>query len=119
MGGDFDFDFGDDELNALGFLHDFSHDFFVLNFPVPLELNSQPFSKQYNYDKEEWDKHILQLHKTFKILTTSKVTNLLTITLHVCVPGPTYIVSPVEGANDNAEAIVVNPAITNCSLLLK
>ena len=42
-----------------------------------LILNSQPFSKQYNYDKEEWDKHILQLHKTFKILTTSKVTNLL------------------------------------------
>lgn len=42
-----------------------------------LILNSQPFSKQYNYDKEEWDNHILQLHKTFKILTTSKVTNLL------------------------------------------
>lgn len=38
-----------------------------------LILNSQPFSDQYNYNKNEWDKYIIYLSSYFKILTTSKV----------------------------------------------
>jgi len=47
------------------------------NFDI-LILNSQPFSGQYTYNKGEWDNYIISLHsQNFKILTTTKVDNLL------------------------------------------
>lgn len=42
-----------------------------------LILNSQPFSGQYNYDKNCWDNYIINLNSTFKILTTTKVDGVL------------------------------------------
>jgi hypothetical protein len=47
------------------------------NFDI-LIINSQPFSGQYNYNKGEWDNYIISLwNKGFKILTTTKVQNLI------------------------------------------
>ena len=40
-----------------------------------LILNSQPFSQQYNYNKDEWDKYICELSKRYNIVTTTKVNN--------------------------------------------
>ena len=42
-----------------------------------LILNSQPLSNQYNYNKAEWDRYIVNLNKRFKILTTTKVPGIL------------------------------------------
>jgi hypothetical protein len=42
-----------------------------------LILNSQPLSQQYNYNKAEWDRYIVNLNKRFKILTTTKVPGIL------------------------------------------
>lgn len=46
------------------------------NFDI-LILNSTPFSGQYNYNKDDWDSYITLLNKKFKILTTTKVDNVL------------------------------------------
>jgi len=40
-----------------------------------LILNSQPFSGQYSYDKDEWDRYICELDKKYNIVTTTKVNN--------------------------------------------
>jgi len=40
-----------------------------------LILNSQPFSEQYNYNKDEWDRYICNLNKKYNIVTTTKVNN--------------------------------------------
>ena len=40
-----------------------------------LVLNSQPFSEQYNYNKDEWDKYIIELNKKYNVVTTTKVNN--------------------------------------------
>ena len=42
-----------------------------------LILNSQPLSNQYNYNKAEWDRYIVNLNKRFRILTTTKVPGIL------------------------------------------
>lgn len=42
-----------------------------------LILNSTPFSGQYNYNKSEWDEYIIALNQRFKILTTTKVNDVL------------------------------------------
>lgn len=46
------------------------------NFDI-LILNTNPFSGQYNYDKNTWDNYILKLNSCFKILTTTKVEGVL------------------------------------------
>jgi hypothetical protein len=46
------------------------------NFDI-LILNSRPLSGQYKYDKSKWDKYIINLNNNFKILTTTKVGDLL------------------------------------------
>jgi hypothetical protein len=47
------------------------------NFDI-LIINSQPLSGQYNYNKDEWDNYIISLNdNNFKILTTTKVENIL------------------------------------------
>ena len=46
------------------------------NFDV-LILNSTPFSGQYEYNKAIWDNYIIKLNRWFKILTTTKVHNVL------------------------------------------
>lgn len=38
-----------------------------------LILNSEPLSNQFNYNKSEWDKHILYLNNKYKVVTTTKV----------------------------------------------
>ena len=40
-----------------------------------LILNSQPFSEQYDYNKQEWDNYICELNKKYNIVTTTKVNN--------------------------------------------
>ena len=40
-----------------------------------LILNSQPFSGQYNYNKEEWDRYICKLNQKYTVVTTTKVNN--------------------------------------------
>lgn len=40
-----------------------------------LILNSQPFSEQYDYNKNEWDNYICELNKKYNIVTTTKVNN--------------------------------------------
>jgi hypothetical protein len=42
-----------------------------------LVLNSQPYSCQYNYIKNDWDNYILSIDIIFKICTTTKVDNVL------------------------------------------
>ena len=49
------------------------------NFDI-LIINSQPLSGQYNYNKSEWDNYIINLSNNFKILTTTKVENILCTT---------------------------------------
>ena len=46
------------------------------NFEL-LILNSKPLSGQYNYNKTDWDNHIIYLNSIFKVLTTTKVNDLL------------------------------------------
>ena len=46
-----------------------------------LILNSQPFSGQYNYNKDEWDKYICELNKRYNIVTTTKVNNEIKCTI--------------------------------------
>jgi hypothetical protein len=46
------------------------------NFDI-LILNSTPLSGQYNYNKADWDSYITLLNNKFKLLTTSKVDNVL------------------------------------------
>ena len=38
-----------------------------------LILNSEPMSGQFNYNKSEWDEHIVHLSKKYKVITTTKV----------------------------------------------
>ena len=45
-----------------------------------LILNSTPFSGQYDYIKSDWDNYIIKLNKKFRILTTTKVDNVLCTT---------------------------------------
>ena len=40
-----------------------------------LIINSHPRSGQYNYNKNSWDRQIIELSKKYKILTTEKVNN--------------------------------------------
>ena len=40
-----------------------------------LILNSQPFSEQYDYNKNEWDNYICELNKKYNVVTTTKVNN--------------------------------------------
>jgi hypothetical protein len=40
-------------------------------------LNSTPFSGQYEYNKAIWDNYIINLNRRFKIITTTKVHNVL------------------------------------------
>jgi len=40
-----------------------------------LVLNSQPFSGQYNYNKNEWDRYICELNQRYNVVTTTKVNN--------------------------------------------
>lgn len=42
-----------------------------------LILNSQPFSGQYNYNKDRWNDHIQKMNTAFKIVTTTKVDGVL------------------------------------------
>ena len=42
-----------------------------------LILNSVPCSNQYHYDKTIWDNYIVELNQIYKIVTISKVTNVL------------------------------------------
>lgn len=42
-----------------------------------LILNSQPFSGQYNYNKNRWNDHIQKMNTAFKIVTTTKVDGVL------------------------------------------
>jgi hypothetical protein len=44
------------------------------NFDI-LILNSQPLSRQFNYNKSQWDNYIVHLNTQFNILTTTKVNN--------------------------------------------
>ena len=44
------------------------------NFDI-LILNSQPLSGQFTYNKQQWDKYIINLTTHFNILTTTKVNN--------------------------------------------
>ena len=44
------------------------------NFDI-LILNSQPLSKQFKYNKIQWDDYIIKMNKQFNILTTTKVNN--------------------------------------------
>jgi len=42
-----------------------------------LILNSQPNSDQYDYNKNEWNNYIIKLNNKYKILTTTKVKDLI------------------------------------------
>jgi hypothetical protein len=46
-----------------------------------LILNSQPFSGQYDYNKNEWDNYICELNKRYNIVTTTKVNNEIKCTM--------------------------------------
>jgi hypothetical protein len=46
------------------------------NFDIMI-LNSTPFSGQYEYNKAIWDNYIINLNRRFKIITTTKVHNVL------------------------------------------
>jgi len=46
------------------------------NFDIMI-LNSTPFSGQYEYNKAIWDNYIIKLNRRFKIITTTKVHNVL------------------------------------------
>jgi len=46
------------------------------NFDI-LILNSQPYSNQYDYDKNSWDNYIIKMNSKFNILTTTKVDGVL------------------------------------------
>lgn len=46
-----------------------------------LILNSQPFSDQFHYKKEDWDNHIRFLNKNYRVLTTTKVDHTVSCTM--------------------------------------
>jgi hypothetical protein len=86
------------------------------NFDI-LILNSQPRSNQYNYNKFEWDNYILHLNKTFKILTTTKVDNLL------CTFDDNLTVKDIAALSTKAKVIIainsgVVPALLNIQTLM-
>lgn len=86
------------------------------NFDI-LILNSQPRSNQYNYNKTEWDNYILSLNKTFKVLTTTKIENLL------CTVDDNLTVKDIGSLSTKAKVIIainsgVVPALLNIQTLM-
>jgi hypothetical protein len=65
-----------------------------------LVLNSIPLSGQYDYKKDEWDNYILNLDKKFKILTTTKVHNL------ICTTDDSLNVKDIAAISTNVKVII-------------
>ena len=85
------------------------------NFDI-LIVNSQPRSNQYNYNKTEWDKYILYLNETFKIITTTKVEGIL------CTYDDNLTVKDIAALSTKAKVILainsgVVPALLNIQTL--
>jgi hypothetical protein len=65
-----------------------------------LILNSTPLSGQYDYKKDEWDNYILNLDKKFKILTTTKVNNL------ICTTDDSLNIKDIAAISSNVKVII-------------
>jgi len=77
-----------------------------------LIVNSQPCSGQYNYNKQEWDTYILMLSAIFKIVTTSKVQDL------ICTTDDNLTVKDIGAISTSVKVIIainsgVVPALLN------
>ena len=82
-----------------------------------LILNSQPRSNQYNYNKMEWDNYILNLNQHFKVLTTSKVKDML------CTTDDNLTVKDIAALSTKAKVIIainsgVVPGLLNIQTLM-
>ena len=86
------------------------------NFDI-LILNSHPLSDQYNYNKNEWDNYIISLNNNnFKILTTTKVENLL------CTYDDKLTIKDIAALSTKSKVIIainsgVVPALLNINTL--
>jgi hypothetical protein len=86
------------------------------NFDI-LILNSTPRSNQYNYDKTEWDNYILYLNEHFKVLTTTKVKDLM------CTMDDNLTVKDIGSLSTRVKVIIainsgVVPALLNTYTLM-
>lgn len=83
-----------------------------------LIINSTPFSGQYAYNKNIWDKYIIELDKRFKVLTTTKVDGVL------CSYDDNLTIKDIASLSVNAKVIIainsgVLPGLLNCYTLKK
>jgi hypothetical protein len=65
-----------------------------------LILNSVPYSGQYNYNKDRWNNYIMQLNSEFKIVTTTKVNDVL------CTFDKNLTIKDIAALSTNAKVII-------------
>jgi len=65
-----------------------------------LILNSVPYSGQYNYNKDRWNNYIMQLNSEFKIVTTTKVNDVL------CTFDKKLTIKDIAALSTNAKVII-------------
>jgi len=77
-----------------------------------LVINSQPLSGQYNYNKEQWDNYIINLNNYFRILTTTKVNDL------ICTADDNLFIKDIAAISTHVKVVIainsgVLPALLN------
>jgi len=82
-----------------------------------LVLNSQPLSDQYKYNKNEWDDYIDKINKKFKVVTTTKVNNV------VCTMDDNLTIRDIAALSTNVKVVIavnsgVVPGLLNKHTLL-